>query len=624
MPLLTLRNITLGHGGLPLIEGANLTIEENERICLIGRNGVGKSSLFSLILGRLHQDAGQVERQTGLSVAALDQTVTPSCTDSVYHYVAQGLGKTGLLLEEYQTLTQQLETDSSEKILNQLTQVQQKIDAAQAWQTGHQVETVLSKMQLDPLAKVNTLSGGMRRRVSLGRALVTQPDILLLDEPTNHLDIDAIIWLEEFMVQYQGTILFITHDRTLLEITATRIIEVDLGQLFNWPGNYQTYLEKKAEQVASQQKADALFDKRLAEEERWIRQGIKARRTRNEGRVRALKKMRDQRSQRRQQIGKVSMQNVAHESSGKVVFEVDHVQFGIEQRQLINDFSTLITRGDKIGIIGKNGTGKSTLLKLLLGELTPQSGTIKKGTKLNIGYFDQLHSALDENERVVDSINEGADFIQIGDQSMHVLSYLKDFLFTPERARSHIRLLSGGERNRLLLAKLFAKPCNLLILDEPTNDLDSDTLELLEEKLLDYQGTLLLVSHDRAFLNNVVTSTIAFEGNGVVEEFVGGYDDYLRQRSVKKDTSEKRTAASTQEKSKKPSQKLSYNEERELKQLPGKIEKLEKQLAQLQEEMANPDFYQQDSDTIKTTSEKHQSVEKELNEAYDRWGELES
>ncbi|NOY63285.1 MAG: ATP-binding cassette domain-containing protein, partial [Gammaproteobacteria bacterium] len=530
MSLITLRDVSVSFGGPHLLNKANLQIEPNERVCLIGRNGEGKSTLLKVIMGEVETDEGQIESGDALRITALEQQVPHNIKGSVFDVVAQALGEQGELLKAYHHLLHDLSENADEKLLNQLERIQQQLDDTGAWQLEQRVEKVLSRLDLDPELEFSALSGGLKRRVLLARALLPEPDLLLLDEPTNHLDIDSIRWLEEFLCQFRGALLFITHDRTLLRRLATRIVELDRGIITSWPGDYDNYLRRKSEALEAEAKQNALFDKKLAQEEVWIRQGIKARRTRNEGRVRALKQLRVERQARRQQQGQARLRIQDHKASGKIVIEVDNASFSYGSTPCIRNFSTIIQRGDKIGIIGPNGCGKSTLIRLLLGELEAQQGSIKRGTRLEVAYFDQLRSHLDDEKTVADNVADGADKVIVNGHERHIISYLQDFLFPPQRARSPVSALSGGEKNRLLLAQLFAKPANFLVMDEPTNDLDVDTLELLEELLMEFKGTVLLVSHDRAFLNNIATSTLAFEGNGTFNDYVGGYDDWLRQR----------------------------------------------------------------------------------------------
>lgn len=632
MALLTLRDINLGFGGPNLLNALNLQIEPKERLCLLGRNGEGKSTLMKLIAGFIKADEGSIERQQNLKIAYLTQDVPESIEGSIYDVVASGLEGVGEILKQYHHASLEIAEDYSEAKMQELSRIQHKLEAVDGWSLSQQVETTISLLDLPADEDFAAMSGGMKRRVLLARALVTDPDLLLLDEPTNHLDIEAIQWLENFLLSWKGSLLFVTHDRSFLKNLATRIIELDRGKLTSWPGDYENYLLKKQEALEVEEKENALFDKRLAQEEVWIRQGIKARRTRNEGRVRALKAMRDERSQRREKKGQVNMQVTEQDRSGKRVIEVNNISYSYGDQPIVKNFSTLITRGDRIAILGPNGVGKSTVLKLMLGQLQPDQGTVEPGTKLEIAYFDQLRSELDLKKSVRDNLAEGTDKIEIGDKTKHVMSYLSDFLFSPQRANSPVSTLSGGERNRLMLAKLFSRPFNLLIMDEPTNDLDVDTLELLEELLLDYKGTLILVSHDRAFVDNVVTSTLVFEGDATINEYVGGYEDWLWQRanseSNKSNTSaEKKVKKSTVvEKSKDNSQakKLSFNEKRELEQLPGLIESLDDEQTELTEKMSSADFYQQDKETIASTTQRLAEVELDLKNAYTRWEELEA
>ncbi|MDH5483923.1 MAG: ATP-binding cassette domain-containing protein [Gammaproteobacteria bacterium] len=625
MALLTLRDISLGFGGPNLLNSINLQIEKKERLCLLGRNGEGKSTLMKLIAGFIKADDGSFERQQGLKIAYLTQDVPSDIDGSIYDVVASGLDKAGELLARYHHATLELAENYNEQSMAKLERIQHELEAHDGWAAGQQIDTTLSLLQLPPDELFTDQSGGLKRRVLLARALVTQPDLLLLDEPTNHLDIEAISWLEEFLLGWNGSLLFVTHDRSFLRNLATRIIELDRGKLTSWPGNYEAYLLHKAEALHSEAKENALFDKKLAQEEVWIRQGIKARRTRNEGRVRALKAMRDERAQRRERSGTVNMQISDQERSGKIVIEVDNISYSYGDMPIVKNFSSTIMRGDHIGIIGPNGVGKSTLIQLLLGKLQPDEGTVKLGTKLEIAYFDQHRSDLDLSKSVRDNLAEGTDKIEINDRSKHVMSYLSDFLFAPDRANSPVSTLSGGERNRLMLAKLFAQPFNMLVMDEPTNDLDVETLELLEELLLDYKGTLLLVSHDRAFLNNVVTSTIAFEGNGQVSEYIGDYDDWVRQRANTTSNTKPVTKEKPQIETQKPAaKKLSYKEQRELDALPQKIEDLENEIKQLEASMGDASFYQNDKDTIAATTRRFEAAEKELEKTFERWEQLDA
>jgi len=623
MSLLQLQDIQLAYGDLPLLDHANLVIEKGERLCLVGRNGTGKSTLLKVIAGDVIPEDGKIERGA-TRISRLKQEVPKGTHGTIYDVTAEGVGEIGTLIAEYHHLSVEMATDHSEALLEKMAAVQQRIEAANGWSIQQQIETTLSKMGLDPEDEFSSLSGGMKRRVLLAQALVQSPDLLLLDEPTNHLDIESIQWLEDFLLNSQTTLLFITHDRQFLRRLATRIIELDRGVLSDWPGDYDQYLEKKEKTLEEEARNNALFDKKLAQEEVWIRQGIKARRTRNEGRVRALKKMRDARSQRRNRSGNVKMTTQQTESSGKKVIRGKNIQHSYDGTPLINDLTIGIQRGDRIGIIGPNGVGKSTLLRILLGEQQPDQGSVEHGTRLQVAYFDQLRNQLKEDQSVQDNVADGSDNITINGKDKHVISYLQDFLFSPQRARSPVSSLSGGERNRLLLARLFSKPANLLVMDEPTNDLDVETLELLEELLLEYEGTLLLVSHDRAFLNNVVTSTLVFEGEGKISEYVGGYDDWIRQRKSEAESSAPaagKPAATTQKK--RSQKKLSYKEKRELESLPKQIEALEAEQDALQQQLTDPAFYQQGGEAVSTATDRFKQIEQQLEQAYQRWEVLE-
>jgi len=629
MALLTLRNIQLGFGGPALLDHVEFSIERGERICLVGRNGTGKSTLMKLISGDVTADDGHLVLQKGARVTRLTQEVPHGLEGSVFEVVAGGLGKLGDLVKRYHNVSYELAHDYSDKLLDDLAKVQHELEAADGWLSEQRVETVISKLSLDADIAFGSLSGGLKRRVLLARALVQEPDLLLLDEPTNHLDIESIDWLEEFLLGYGGTLLFITHDRTFLRKLATRIFELDRGQLTDWPGNYENFLRRKEEMLNAEEKANARFDKKLAQEEVWIRQGIKARRTRNEGRVRALKSLRQERSERRNLTGKVAMKLQDADRSGKLVLEAEHLSYSWGDQSIIKDFSTTIMRGDRIGLIGPNGSGKTTLLNLLLGKLQPDEGEVQFGTKLEVAYFDQLRATLDEEKSVRDNVADGSDKVEVNGYSKHVISYLQDFLFAPDRVRQPVKALSGGERNRLLLAKLFTRPANMLVMDEPTNDLDMETLELLEELLLEFKGTLLLVSHDRAFLDNVVTSTLVLEGGGRVAEYVGGYEDWIRQRRVTQVTqpAKKKLAAGTPvdaEPDKVTAKKLSYKDQRDLDALPARIDALEREVTAIQQTLADPALYQGDPAAVSKITDQLQKVEAELEVAYGRWDELES
>ena len=600
MALLSLQDVNIGFGRPLLIEHANLQIERGEKVCLLGRNGTGKSTLLKLINGDLIPDSGEIVRQKGMHTAYLSQEIPKELHGTVFDIVSDGF-------EIPDRCKSTRNTD-------------------QEWKRQHRVEKVLSQMQLDADAEFTTLSSGLKRRVLLARGLVCDPDILLLDEPTNHLDVDSIGWLEEFLLRYGGTILFVTHDRTFLKKLATRIIELDRGSLSSWACDYETFLVRKQAVLDAEESQQAVFDKKLAQEEIWVRQGIKARRTRNEGRVRALEDMRNARRERRQVMGTVRMQTQEAERSGALVIKVEDVAYCYDTKPIISGFSAAIMRGDKIGIIGPNGSGKTTLLRLLLGELSPQQGNVRQGTRLNITYFDQLRSQLKEDKSVYDNVGDGNDVVTINGKSRQVISYLQDFLFFPNRVRVPVNALSGGERNRLLLARLFTRPSNVLVMDEPTNDLDIETLELLEELLLDYQGTLLLVSHDRTFLNNVVTSTFVFEEEGRVSEYIGGYDDWQRQSEARKKNVAEEISAKTESARKQCERprKLSFKEQRELEALPQRIEILEAEQHQLYQAMGDPMFFQKGKDEIANVKARVSSLERELAEAYQRWETLQN
>jgi len=625
MALITFRNIHVSFGQ-PLLDGIGLSLEKGERVCLVGRNGAGKSTLLKLLTGDLIPDEGEIIDQEGLRIARLDQEVPLDATGSVFDVVAGGLGDTGELIRRFHDVSHRVASHSDSKSLAELEQCQHAIDAIGGWDLHRKVESLLSKLDLPVDTDVESLSGGLKRRVLLARAVVSEPDVLLLDEPTNHLDLAAILWLEEFLLGWPGTLIFITHDRMFLQRLATRIIELDRGKLFDWPGDYATYLKRKEEQLNAEAKAQSEFDKRLAQEEAWIREGIKARRTRNMGRVRRLLDMRQERAERRGRTGQVSMLLQQAEKSGRLVVEAENVRFDYGGQPIVRDFSTTILRGDKVGIIGPNGCGKTTLLRLMLGELQPTSGRIRLGTNLQIAYFDQYRAQLEEEKSVIDNVAQGSDRVSVNGRNVHAIGYLKDFLFTPERARQPVKSLSGGERNRLLLARLFTQPANLLVLDEPTNDLDADTLELLEELLTDYDGTVLLVSHDRAFLNNLVTSVLAFEGDGIVNDYVGGYDDWVRQRPAPQPAPAKPAVEKPipPKPVKEKLKKLSFKEQRELEALPQQIEALETEIASLNEAISRPEFYQQAKDAITGTQARLAELQQTVEAAYERWEELEA
>jgi ABC transport system ATP-binding/permease protein len=679
MPLIALRDVTLRFRGPPVLDQVNLTLDPGERVCLLGRNGSGKTTLLRVIQGSIDTPQGEIARQQGLQSAMLPQEVPQSLSDTVFDEVARGLGPRAELLAEYHHLAQQLAHEGSGQLRDRLGRVQHQLEIEGGWSMHQQVETVISRMSLEPEADVSSLSAGMKRRVLLARALVGSPQLLLLDEPTNHLDIESIRWLEDFLLRYSGTILFVTHDRALLRRLATRIIELDRGRLTSWSCDYETYLQRREATLEAEARQRAEFDKKLAKEEVWIRTGIQARRTRNEGRVRALEELRRTRGARREQLGDVRMEIQEAERSGRLVIEAKQVSFAYTGSEktgtgtsprvasigstrpssepvpvfsgtgtspeavvaeptqtgsepvpvfspVIRDFSTLIMRGDRVGLIGPNGSGKTTLLRLLLGQLSPQSGTVRHGTNLEVAYFDQLHAQLDDAKSVRDNVRDGAETVEINGRRRHIIGYLEDFLFTPEQAAGPVSRLSGGERNRLLLARLLTRPSNVLVMDEPTNDLDLETLELLEGLLIEYPGTLLLVSHDREFLNNVVTSTLVLEGDGRVKEYAGGYDDWLRQRQAvplpEKPEPIRETPKPAAPKDR--PRRLTYAQQRELEALPERIEQLEAQLGELHQIMADPAFYRQDSAEIIKANTRLQSSQKELAEAFDRWETLEA
>jgi len=621
MSLIQLQRVDFSIGGPLLLEHVDLSIEANERVCIVGRNGEGKSTLMKLIAGELHADDGEIRVQNGVVIARMAQEVPQDTSGTVFDVVSDGLGDLGHLLARYHHLLAEGDFDA-------LGDVQTQIEAQHGWDLDRRVTEVLTKLELPADTDFAALSGGMKRRVLLAQALVRKPDVLLLDEPTNHLDIEAIGWLENFLKQFAGSIIFVTHDRSFLRALATRIVEIDRGALTDWPGDYDNYLRRREERLHAEAQANALFDKKLAQEEVWIRQGIKARRTRNEGRVRALKALRNERAERRELGGNAKMTLAAAQASGKKVIDLEHVHQAYGGRVLIGDLTTTIMRGDRVGIIGPNGAGKSTLLKIMLGELKPQRGEATLGTGIQIAYFDQHRVQLNDKLNALDNVAEGREFIELNGQRKHIIGYLQDFLFSPERARSPITRLSGGERNRLLLAKLFAQPSNVLVMDEPTNDLDVETLELLEELLTEYQGTLLLVSHDRAFLDNVVSSTLVLEGNGQIGEYVGGYTDWLRQRP----TAAQAVAAAAAKPGLNRSEpapapvtkrKLSFKEQRELDQLPARLEQLESDIAKRTEAMNDPAFFQQDSAAILKANQAIAALQAELDVAFARWSELE-
>ncbi|MEH6577893.1 MAG: ATP-binding cassette domain-containing protein [Amphritea sp.] len=625
MALIRLDKVSVAFGDKQLLDKIDFQLDKGERVALVGLNGAGKSTLLRVLTEQQTTDDGELWKDGAIRIAELPQTLPVADERLVRDVVAAGMAEVVTMLAQYE----QLAVSHNAADLTKLEQLQHRIEAVDGWHLEQRIQQVLERLELDGDVSMASLSGGWRRRAALGSALVQSPDVLLLDEPTNHLDIETIEWLEKQMLDFRGGILFISHDRSLVQKLATRIVELDRGHLTSFPGNYQSYLTQKEKLLEEEARHNALFDKRLAEEEVWIRQGIKARRTRNEGRVRALKALRVERSDRREVQGKARFSMEQASRSGKLVVEASGVTQRYEDQLILNDFSVSLQRGDRIGLIGPNGVGKSTLLRVLLGELKPDAGEVTLGTNLDIAYFDQLRGQLDPQKTVIDNISEGRESISINGRSRHIISYLNDFLFTPERARTPVKALSGGECNRVMLAKLFSQPANLLVLDEPTNDLDVETLELLEEILLDYKGTLLLVSHDRAFLDNVVTSTLVFEGNGHVQEYVGGYQDWLRQRTVPA----KPNTLKQPEKEKKPAEvsvtavkqkKLSYKLQRELDQLPGLLEQAESELEALQNETGSAEFYNGDQQLVAEKLAQLQVQEEKVEVLMERWVELEA
>jgi ATP-binding cassette subfamily F protein uup len=640
MVLVRLKDVSLAFGNQVLLNKVDLDINASERVCVLGRNGEGKSTLLKILNKQIKPDEGLVQHGDSLRVAALQQELPASDPQTVYEVVASGLGELGTTISAYHE-----EILKGEHVdLVKLERLQHVIEAQDGWLWQQKVESILDRLDLPGDAAFDAMSGGWQRRVMLAQAMVSEPDLLILDEPTNHMDIATIRWLEEQLQQFKGTLLFISHDRAFVQALSTRIIELDRGNIYSWKGTYQGFLEHREQRLAAEEVQNALFDKRLAEEEVWIRQGIKARRTRNEGRVERLKEMRKQRSNRRERQGNVSLSMNSADNSGKSVFELKNVSFGFDiagnqRKEIVRDFTSVVIRGDRIGLVGPNGAGKSTVMKLLLEQITPESGTIKVGTKLDVAYFDQARSLLDLEKSVAENVGDGKDQVEVGGRSRHILGYLGDFLFEPARARTPVKSLSGGERNRVLFAKLFLKPCNLLIMDEPTNDLDVETLELLEEKLVEYDATLLLVSHDRAFLDNVVTQLWVFDGQGNIDEQVGGYSDWEIRDQEKKaqfdavvKAGAKKAKAPVQAKSQKasvvvnntsPAKKLSYKLQRELDELPKKIEALESKQTEIAAETGSSDFYQQDNDYVTSTLAELQSIEEQLEALEERWLELE-
>ncbi|WP_290787620.1 ATP-binding cassette domain-containing protein [Halomonas sp.] len=640
MTLLRLERLQLAYGNHVLLNGADLVLERGERLALVGRNGTGKSTLLKLVAGEIQADGGNIWRAPGLKIGVLAQDLPDASGQTIFDMVAGGLPEAGELLSEYHHLIHEDEPD-----MHRMAELQTRLEAIDGWSFHQRIDVVLTRLGLPEDAEMSALSGGWRRRVALARALVADPDLLLLDEPTNHLDLDTIAWLEEHLAAFNGSVLFITHDRAFLSKLATAILELDRGRLGRYPGDYAAYQAQKTHELEIEARENAEFDKKLAQEETWIRQGIKARRTRNEGRVRALEQLRRERSERRERQGKANLSVDSGERSGKRVVALEHVTQRFGDEAVISDLTLEIQRGDRIGFIGRNGAGKTTLLKILLGELEPTEGKVQVGTKLQVAYFDQLRGGLEPEKTVYDNVAQGSDRVTVGGRDRHVMSYLQDFLFTPERVRQPVKALSGGESNRLLLAKLFTQPANVLVLDEPTNDLDVETLELLEELLLDFDGTLLLVSHDRAFMDNVVTSVLAFEGHGRVREYVGGYSDWVRQggklppapwegaarqqaepsQSIEEaEVARQVPPAGSEKKAARKPAKLSYKLQRELDGLPARIERLEGEVAKFEASIADPAFYQQDADTVSTTLEALGARQSELDATMERWMELEA
>ena len=637
MALLNLSNAYLGFGDHPLLDHTELHIEPNERVCLVGRNGAGKSTLMKVLAGEIQLDDGKLTLEKDIVVTRLEQDPPRHVQESVFDYVAEGIAHLSDLLKQYHHISQQMQTDYSDELLTKLSHIQAQLEHNNGWQFENRIQDTLKLLELDPDKKLCELSGGWVRRAALARALVADPDILLLDEPTNHLDVEAITWLEDLLLNFKGSIIFISHDRSFIRKMATRIVDLDRGKLVSYPSNYDLYLETKAEDLRVEELQNALFDKKLAQEEVWIRQGIKARRTRNEGRVRALKKLREERRNRREVQGSAKIQIDQSTRSGKIVFDIENESYEVAGKTLLKNFSATIQRGDKIALVGANGCGKTTFIKLLLGELQPTSGTIHCGTKLEVAYFDQYRAELDLEKTVMDNVADGKQDIEVNGVKRHVLGYLQDFLFPPKRAMTPVKALSGGERNRLLLAKLLLKPNNLLILDEPTNDLDVETLELLEELLTDYQGTLIIVSHDRQFIDNTVEECFFFEGDGVVNKYIGGYFDAKQQQiqyhaslaAHSQNVKKNEPLAIEPVKAEKPKAeqkkvKLSYKEKRELEALPAQMESLEAEMEALQTEVNSADFFSKEASYTQAQLQKLAEAEMALEQAFERWEQLEN
>lgn len=632
MDLIRISKAQLAYGTHPLLDNADAVIESGERVCIVGRNGAGKSTLLKVLDGQVILDDGEINQVGSLKISRLEQDPPKGASGTVFDYVAQGMPEIANLLIDFHHVSTQLQTDCTDQLLNKLERLSNKLEAADGWRFDSRIQLVLTQLELTPDAKLESLSGGWLRKVALARALVSEPDLLLLDEPTNHLDMTSVMWLEQFLKEFKGGIVFISHDRAFIRAVATRILDLDRGKLISYPGDYATYLEQKAHDLKVEETQNALFDKRLAEEEAWIRQGVKARRTRNEGRVRELKQLRNERKQRVEQVGKTDFNIETADRSGKLVFEAKHLNHAFKDKVIADDFSTLVMRGDRIGLVGPNGIGKTTLLKLLFGDLKADSGEIKQGVNLEFAYFDQYREKLDEEATVQDNVAEGKQEVMMGGRSRHVLGYLQDFLFPPARARTPVKALSGGEKNRLLLAKLFLKPSNILVLDEPTNDLDIETLELLEDIINQYQGTVLIVSHDREFIDNTCSSVWAFEGNGKVTDIVGGYSDYEAYTNYLEEQEKKQQQQPVKKvekpepapvKSNNKANKLSYKLKLELEQLPNKMEQLEAELEKQQERVSHEDFFKQDSDVTAKELNHLAQLESDLEAAFERWEELE-
>ncbi|PCK32264.1 ATP-binding cassette ATPase Uup [Pseudoalteromonas piscicida] len=633
MDLIRIAKAQLAFGSHPILDQADAVIESGERVCIVGRNGAGKSTLLKVLDDQVQLDDGEINRVGGLKVSRLEQDPPKGANGSVFDYVANGLPEAAELLIEFHEVSEKLQTSQSDKLMTRLERLTQRLESEDAWRFESKIKQVLSQLQLDANMRLEELSGGWLRKVALAKALVSDPDLLLLDEPTNHLDMQSVIWLEQFLKEFKGGIVFISHDRAFIRAMATRILDLDRGKLVSYPGDYAQYLEQKAHDLKVEEQQNALFDKKLAEEETWIRQGIKARRTRNEGRVRALKALRVERKQRIEQQGKTDFNIETADRSGKLVFEAKHLDKAFSQKVIVKDFSTLVMRGDRIGLVGPNGAGKTTLLKMLFGDIAPDSGSVKQGVNLEVAYFDQYREKLDEEATVQDNVAEGKQEVMMGGRSRHVLGYLQDFLFPPARARTPVKALSGGEKNRLLLAKLFLKPSNIIVLDEPTNDLDIETLELLEEILNQYQGTVLVVSHDREFIDNTCGSVWAFEGEGQVTEIVGGYSDFelyqqkrLQQKKEAEKVHQEKQQAVPVKKEPAPvrSNKLSYKLKLELESLPSKVEDLEEAVNKQQALVSDPDFFKQDQKTTHEALNHLAELESKLEAAFERWEELEA